>query len=95
MDSPLLSNPQILQLIYDLKAAATDAESRNTPECDERAFHEGEAAAYNHALKLITRRIPSCPDCGGGGFTEDFDSMTISGMCKTCGGTGRVRFPSA
>lgn len=32
-----------------------------------------------------------CPECGGCGCTEDFETMTVNGVCKVCRGTGRRR----
>jgi hypothetical protein len=32
---------------------------------------------------------PPCSACGGCGFTEDFESMRLSGVCGMCHGTGK------
>lgn len=36
-----------------------------------------------------------CVDCGGHGWVEDFDTMSLAGYCKTCGGTGRVQIDAS
>ena len=30
-----------------------------------------------------------CAKCGGCGFTEDFETMSLSGVCGWCNGTGK------
>lgn len=30
-----------------------------------------------------------CSACGGCGFTEDFETMSLSGVCGWCNGTGK------
>lgn len=44
-------------------------------------------AGFTSSPPLAGGRCP-CLECGGLGYKEDFETMTISGMCKECKGTG-------